>query len=262
MGAIQDLLGKKYGKLTVIYLTTSARGRRAWGCHCSCGNRIVVETGRLNSGRVNSCGCRQLESATKHGLYKTPEYKVWANMKYRCDTETAHNWKDYGGRGITYDPRWKKFEAFLDDMGYKPTPEHTIERVDVNGNYTKDNCIWALNDIQQLNRRDTVKHEYNGQLLTAGQIAKLTGIKESTLKSRIRDMNITAEEAVALGVPDPQAIMVNGKLYTYQDLSNVTGISPESYRSRKVRGWDDERIISTPFKNHEDKFVDVRKMLR
>src|SRR6266576_5217264 len=88
----------------------------------------------------------------RHGEYRrigkrkyavTSEYMAWRSMKYRCDTPTAQNYYLYGERGITYAMRWKKFKNFLADMGRKPTPLHTLDRINTNGNYTKANCRWV-----------------------------------------------------------------------------------------------------------------------
>lgn len=89
----------------------------------------------------------------KHGGYKTPEYDVWAQIKRRCNSPSVWNYHNYGGRGISYCERWEYFSNFMDDMGPRPSPRHQIDRIDVNGDYNKDNCRWALPSINSANRR-------------------------------------------------------------------------------------------------------------
>jgi hypothetical protein len=89
----------------------------------------------------------------QHGMYGTPEYISWRKMKERCLNPNAHNYIYYGGRGITIDPRWLKFENFYADMGPKPDPKYTLERINSNGNYEPNNVIWASFKIQRHNRR-------------------------------------------------------------------------------------------------------------
>lgn len=97
---------------------------------------------------------------------RSPEYNVWAGMHSRCRNDDDPN---YGGRGIQVCARWKSFERFLDDMGPRPTAGHSIERVNVNGNYEPSNCTWATRQQQALNRRPRKRktHCVNGHLFTA-----------------------------------------------------------------------------------------------
>lgn len=93
------------------------------------------------------------EGNPKHNGRYTPAYRVWANMKARCNNKKAVGYKNYGGRGITYDPRWEKFENFLADMGQPPSPQHQIDRKENGENYCKKNCRWVDKSTQMLNRR-------------------------------------------------------------------------------------------------------------
>ena len=97
-----------------------------------------------------------------HGMSFSRTYGIWGNMLYRCNAESASNYQDYGGRGISVCDRWHSFDAFLEDMGPQPTGM-TLERKDVNGNYSPQNCIWATRKEQARNRRNNVSVEFNGK---------------------------------------------------------------------------------------------------
>src|ERR1039458_4876959 len=121
-----------------------------------------------------------------HGMLKTPEYKAWGSMKQRCFNPKCKEYKNYGGRGITMSDRWiNSFENFLQDMGQRPSKDHSIERIEVNGNYETYNCKWATLIEQHNNRRDNVFLEYKGERLTVAQLSRQEGVNYDVLLSRI-----------------------------------------------------------------------------
>ena len=153
-----DLTGQSFGELTVIEEDLSVKDKRKhWTCKCSCGSKISVRSNSLRTGNTSSCGCSRLRSlvemSTKHGESNSKLYEIWQNMKQRCDNPKKSFYKDYGGRGITYQDSWSNFESFFNDLigGYKEGL--SLERVDVNGNYCKDNCSWIDVKDQAKNRR-------------------------------------------------------------------------------------------------------------
>lgn len=115
-----------------------------------------------------------------HKMYGTPTYKSWASMKERCNTKKEKTQKNYFDRGITYPKKWEKFEGFLEDMGVRPDGT-TLDRIDTNSNYSKENCRWATWTVQQRNRRNNRK--FKGK--TLGEWSEITGIKRSTLAQRL-----------------------------------------------------------------------------
>lgn len=153
---VKDIAGQKFGRLSAVaYVGSNKRGLAMWECDCDCGARITAAGAWLRSGNTNSCGCLKRDNPpTKtHGMSKTIEYRIWLGMIKRCRNKSTPCFKNYGDRGIDVDKRWMAFERFYTDMGDRPSCNHSIERVDNSGPYSKDNCIWATKSVQCRNRR-------------------------------------------------------------------------------------------------------------
>lgn len=142
-------------------------------CRCKCGKIKTTQLSGVLNHSVKSCGCHSAKIASerakinnkKHGKYKTPEYNIWCSMKKRCLNETNKSFSDYGGRGITICEDWKNsFEKFITDMGQRPSSLYSIDRIDNNKGYSKDNCRWATKTEQCRNVRNNVNFEYNNEV--------------------------------------------------------------------------------------------------
>ncbi len=163
-----DIKGKRYGRLLAEeFVGRNHRNNALWKCTCDCGEQKVLVLSELNRGAVKSCGClaRELASertakvAQRHGHCsrdsRSSEYDAWRSMKKRCLNPSYVQWKDYGGRGITICQEWiDSFDAFLSDVGPKPEPHLSLDRIDNNGNYEASNVRWADRTTQSRNRRN------------------------------------------------------------------------------------------------------------
>ena len=163
------LLNKKFGRLTtiekIIKFSRSNRKITCYKCICDCGNKLVVQHVNLQSGHTKSCGCLRRETASENGYFnnfkhgngmgcgRTKEYKAWQSMKQRCYNFNRECYDHYGGRGIKVCDEWlNNFEAFLADVGPAPSSEHSIDRINNDGNYEPGNVKWSTVFEQNHNR--------------------------------------------------------------------------------------------------------------
>jgi hypothetical protein len=198
---IIDRRGVRYGRLTVVDRAPNrfqAGGRSIimWNCVCECGEKAVVQSDRLSSGKTQSCGCLNRETTSKHrrkyhsgfkGINEhRKEYVSWMGARVRVLGSKSPKYHNYGGRGIRMCERWlNSFEAFLYDMG--PSPKGTsIDRIDNNGNYEPGNCRWATSQEQQRNRRVTVLISIGTLQKTAAEWAEVSGVPADRISSRIK----------------------------------------------------------------------------
>lgn len=173
----KDLSGQSFGKLTVISYSHTENKRALWKCICQCGNSHIAIGKYLICGDTKSCGCEQNKFfITKHseaGLNRSKEYRTWKSMKTRCLNKHSKEYKRYGGRGIKICQSWiDSFESFLYDMGRAPSPNHSLDRMDNNGDYNFFNCRWATSKEQNNNSSNCNFITMNGKTLSVAAWAE------------------------------------------------------------------------------------------
>lgn len=148
-----EMVGKRFGRLRVISKIRIDKHRDIkWMCKCDCGKNKEIGGKHLRSGHTKSCGCLMVETITTHGMSYSSTYRTWKDMIQRCFNKNCICYKNYGGRGIKISDRWLKFKAFYKDMGTKPKGL-TIERIDNDKGYYKENCAWETYITQARNKR-------------------------------------------------------------------------------------------------------------
>ena len=183
-----DLIGGKFGKLTVVSMVKTRNGR-SWICKCDCGKtkEKPVSGYELKSGIRTTCGCGNTSMLNRltHGKSNSRLYRIWNHMKQRCSNRKNKYYHNYGGRGITVCSEWVNFEVFQAwaiSNGYGDNL--TIERVDNNGNYCPDNCTWIQKSAQSSNTRRCVTLTYNGKTQNISSWAKELGLPYTLLQAR------------------------------------------------------------------------------
>jgi len=178
-----DRTGHVYNHLTVTRLDHLEGELRYWECRCECGAEVVVQASNLVSGSTKSCGChrsrRMAERNRTHGMAYSSEWESWRAMRDRCYQPSNASFKTYGAVGITVCGRWRdSFENFLEDMGKKPTPDHSIDRIDGTKGYAPENCRWATKSAQAINRKPRAKGWYRTDY-TGQRFGRLVAVKHA-----------------------------------------------------------------------------------
>lgn len=187
-GKASNLKGRRFGALRVLHQAPTRNKGSRWMCECECGkSHEVAAASLLRANGTRSCGCAQ--GGKKHGGARRgaelPEYGIWSGMRDRCNRPANTSYPNYGARGIKVCKRWDDFAAFLADMGPRPTPTHTIDRIDNDGDYTPGNCRWATRAEQSRNARRCKLITHAGRTMTVAEWARELGIPAPTIYGRI-----------------------------------------------------------------------------
>lgn len=187
-----DMTGVFHGSVRGIErVRTSSSGDLVWLFECGCGRHFETTGYSVRSGKVTSCktcGAERTKKASiRHGATDSDEYRVWTNMLTRCRNPKSTPYKNYGARGIRVCDRWAdSFDAFLSDMGKRPSKEHSIERDDNNGNYEPSNCRWITRAEQARNKRNSIRPVINGVERSLREWSEVSGISVCALDQRYR----------------------------------------------------------------------------
>jgi hypothetical protein len=191
MGGFIDLTGLEFNRLRPTQ-PLRRKSKVYWICQCRCGNTVTVQASHITAGHTKSCGCLKIETVrrtkTKHGHSSlgssSPTYNSWASMIKRCTNPNERVYKYYGGRGIKVCKRWLNFQNFLADMGERKIGT-TLDRKNVNGNYTKKNCYWSTRLQQARNTRRARKLTFNGKTLCMAEWSEQLGLKPGLIGQRL-----------------------------------------------------------------------------
>lgn len=208
MAILLKLKGQQFGRLTVIeQLKSDPKKGRMWLCLCACGKTKEVCSAYLRSGDTKSCGCLEYENqrfgsilhGKAKGTMRAPEYTAWASAKGRCYNPKNKKYPAYGGRGVKMCERWRDdFGEFYKDMGPRPKG-HTLDRINVDGDYEPTNCRWATWEVQRRNRQKQVL--FNGVTLPLKEVAKQTKRKYKSLHHFFHKRGMMIEQAIEKATP-------------------------------------------------------------
>lgn len=178
----------------------------------------------------------------------TPEYKVWRDIKRRCLNPNVWNYSRYGGRGITIAPEWRDdYLAFLRDVGRRPSPIHSIERIDNDGDYEPGNVRWATRKEQARNRRSSRRLTFRGETRTMTEWAELLGLSVWALSKRLNAHGWSVEDALTKPVKrmDRSGLCIDGEVKSFEAWARVSPVTVAAIRQRLKKGWDPKRAVFT-----------------
>ncbi len=244
-----DMTGKRYAKVVGVRITGLCASRdKKWLFRCDCGGEFEANGYAVRSGKVKSCpacaAARSRMASVVHGKTNTKEFGVWTDIKTRCYNARAAAYDNYGGRGIKVCDRWlNSFEDFLADMGQRPSDKHSIERNDVNGDYTPENCRWATDEEQALNKTTTVWIEVDGVRKPLATWAKEKGVSIHAVRQRYA-AGIQGPELFAPSLREG-CIEFNGIKDTFAGWAKRTGIKPSTIAMRVTKyGWPVSKALT------------------
>lgn len=201
MGTFIERAGQRFGRLVVLSRHFDSSRRTKWLCRCDCGREKIIGAENLASGHTASCGCAWIEAVSRpatHGMSQKKTrrlYQLWHHMMSRCYDQANLHYGNYGGRGIAVCQRWHSVEHFVADVGQPPTPTHTMDRIDNNGDYAPSNFRWATRRQQIENTRRTINVTYRGETMSLMRWSERINIHYATLLNRLRRSKMSPEEA-------------------------------------------------------------------
>lgn len=243
-----SLIGERFGMLLVIKQGT----HKKVFCICDCGKETLVFKDNLIRENSLGCGCKRDEDARKrmttHGMTKTKTYRSWMHAKGRCRNKSDKRYMDYGGRGITFCKEWDKFENFYRDMGEAPDGM-SIDRIDNNKGYFKENCRWSDVYDQGTNKRNNVLIELDGRSMTASQWSRETGILFWTIIARVK----RGFDPHDILDPNFGKIPFDGRYWTLISLLKKYNVPKTTFHNRRRSGMSIEESLTHIHRNKYDR---------
>lgn len=242
-------VGDIFGRLAVLSESgRNAQGNRMLRCSCICGNVTTVRENDLKNGHTKSCGCLIHDGHPTHKHYGTRQHRVWANMLQRVSNKKCPNYQMYGKRGISVCNKWLVFSGFWEDMESGYSDNLTIERSDVNGDYCKENCVWATYREQSRNTRRNVWLSANKEVKIQADWAKELKVKSAKIGNAIKK-GMTMQEIYDLLIAGrslsiPRKYNINGKLYTRKECVDIIGTSESTMHRRLRKGLSMQAIYN------------------
>lgn len=255
----KDLSGQRFGRLVVLSVSDlTSDGRYSWLCQCDCGTVKVIPRVGGKAGS-SSCGCLQKESVVKrnttHGMFHRSERNIWQQIKDRCRNPNNSNYPHYGGRGISIDEELaSSFKSFLNAVGPRPSLQHSIDRIDVNGNYTRGNLRWATDTEQARNTRRNRLITIDGETKCMSEWAEIYRIDPRRVNYRVNKLGWDPIKALTLPLNAKLKThgrwVINGCVTTVTELAMLAGVSKSTMSARLKAGMTAAQALSTPLVRH------------
>ncbi len=257
----QNLTEMIFYNLKVVEYRGISKRKSYWLCECQCENQslLIISADKIRRKEIQSCGCT-IKIPIENGEYGSLEYKAWSQAKNRCYNSNAPQYKDYGGRGIKMCDRWlNNPELFFVDMKANPTNNsvrYTLERIDVNGDYSPENCKWADYTEQANNKRTNCIIEFNNQSHTLMEWSRITGLKRETIKDRL-NYGWSIEDALTKTAGQPtgkegRKLQLNDEIHTIKEWCSITSLTKNQINSRLRLGWSVEQTLTTKLPNDKE----------
>ena len=237
----KDITGQRFNKLTAIKFSHNGNSGAYWEFLCDCGKIKIIRLSCVKDNTTKSCGCYKRNLRIKHGLYNSSIYSCWNHMINRCNNKDDHNYKNYGGRGIKICDEWLKIENFYKDMGDCPK-NMTLDRINNDGNYCKENCRWATKKQQNRNYRRNRLIIFNGEKKCLIEWAEIYGIEPHTLSKRLKK-GWPLHKAFNANDHRIVTITYKGETRCALEWSKIKNINYGTLLQRFHKGWTNDRLF-------------------
>jgi hypothetical protein len=239
---LSEIIGQKFGLLIAVEVVGKNRRGPLIRCQCDCGGIKTVNAKDLRNGNNKSCGCLH----KKHGLTGSRIYQAWGNMKRRCNDPSNKSFQNYGGRGITYDKRWELFDNFYEDMKEGYADNLTLDRIDVDKDYSKENCRWVDFETQMNNMTTNHLVTYKGETMTQAEFARKYNLDYELFRHRMKK-GWSLERSMQ-PAKQKELLTYEGTTKTVTEWAEEKGMTYHQLKKRLMRGWSTEKALNQPLR--------------